>query len=123
MGVRVRLTRMADVVGYEEAKEDIGAIPDRLLYRGIDVLDLVNGKKGNHFGYEEVYFLLSFGYPPRKGEPGGFCSMVRRCYKVPDEFVETSLLCLPRENLVNKFMNVVLTLYNYDDDPDNTNVY
>ena len=65
-GVRVGLTRVADVVGYEETEEGIKAIPGRLLYRGIDVLDLVNGKKGSHFGYEDVCFLLLFGYLPKK---------------------------------------------------------
>ena len=103
-GVRVGLTRVADVVGYEETEEGIKAIPGRLLYRGIDVLDLVNGKKGSHFGYEEVCFLLLFGY-------------------LPDEFVEMNLLRLPGKNLMNKLMDAVLTLYNYDDDPDNTDVY
>ena len=44
-GVRVGLTRVADVVGYEETEEGIKAIPGRLLYRGIDVLDLVNGMR------------------------------------------------------------------------------
>lgn len=44
-GVRVGLTRVADVVGYEETKDGIQAIPGRLLYRGIDVLDLVKGKR------------------------------------------------------------------------------
>ena len=122
-GVRVGLTRVADVVGYEETEEGIKAIPGRLLYRGIDVLDLVNGKKGSHFGYEEVCFLLLFGYLPKKAELEKFCNVVRRCYTIPDEFVEMNLLRLPGKNLMNKLMDAVLTLYNYDDDPDNTDVY
>ena len=49
-GVRIGLTRVADVVGYEETDGGIKAIPGRLLYRGVDVLDLVKGKKESHFG-------------------------------------------------------------------------
>ena len=49
-GVRIGLTRVADVVGYEETDGGIKAIPGRLLYRGVDVLDLVKGKKESHSG-------------------------------------------------------------------------
>lgn len=37
--------------------------------------------------------------------------------------MEMNLLRLPGKNLMNKLMDAVLTLYNYDDDPDNTDVY
>lgn len=122
-GVRVGLTRVADVVGYEETEEGIKAIPGKLFYRGIDVNDLVMGKRGSHFGYEEVCFLLLFGYLPKKKELESFCSIIRDCYEIPDEFVEMNLLRMPGRNLMNKLQDAVLTLYNYDEDPDNTEVY
>ena len=122
-GVRIGLTRVADVVGYEETDGGIKAIPGRLLYRGVDVLDLVKGKKESHFGYEETCFLLLFGYLPKKAELEKFCNVVRHCYTIPDEFVEMNLLRLPGKNLMNKLQDAVLTLYNYDDDPDNIDVY
>ena len=122
-GVRIGLTRVADVVGYEETDGGIKAIPGRLLYRGVDVLDLVKGKKESHFGYEETCFLLLFGYLPKKAELEKFCNVVRHCYTIPDEVVEMNLLRLPGKNLMNKLQDAVLTLYNYDDDPDNIDVY
>ena len=121
--MRIGLTRVADVVGYEETDGGIKAIPGRLLYRGVDVLDLVKGKKESHFGYEETCFLLLFGYLPKKAELEKFCNVVRHCYTIPDEFVEMNLLRLPGKNLMNKLQDAVLTLYNYDDDPDNIDVY
>ena len=121
--MRIGLTRVADVVGYEEADGAIKAVPGRLLYRGVDVLDLVKGKKESHFGYEETCFLLLFGYLPKKAELEKFCNVVRQCYTIPDEFVEMNLLRLPGKNLMNKLQDAVLTLYNYDDDPDNIDVY
>ena len=102
-GVRIGLTRVADVVGYEETDGGIKAIPGRLLYRGVDVLDLVKGKKESHFGYEETCFLLLFGYLPKKAELEKFCNVVRHCYTIPDEFVEMNLLRLPGKNLMNSF--------------------
>ena len=122
-GVRVGLTRVSDVVGYEETEEGIKAAPGKLYYRGIDVADLVNGKRGSHFGYEEVCFLLLFGYLPKKQELENFCNVIRGFYKIPDEFVEMNLLRMPGTNLMNKLQDAVLTLYNYDPDPDNIGVY
>ena len=43
--------------------------------------------------------------------------------QIPDEFVEMNLLRMPGKNLMNKLQNAVLTLYNYDEDPDNIDVY
>ena len=123
-GVRVGLTRVADVVGYSEGADgQIVAIPGELYYRGYNVVDLVKGKLNSHFGYEEVCFLLLFGYLPKRKELDQFCAILRDCYEIPDEFVEMNLLRMPGKNLMNKLQDAVLTLYNYDDDPDNTDVY
>ena len=87
-GVRVGLTRVADVVGYDETPEGgIQAIPGKLYYRGYDVEDLVKGKGDSHFGYEEVCFLLLFGYLPKKAELEHFRNILTDCYEIPDEFV------------------------------------
>lgn len=115
---------MADVVGYEETPEGgIKAIPGKLYYRGYDVEDLVKGKQDSHFGYEEICFLLLFGYLPKKAELEHFRNILTDCYEIPDEFVEMNLLRMPGKNLMNKLQDAVLTLYNYDDDPDNIDVY
>ena len=65
-GVLVGLTKIGDVVGYERLPEGgLKAIPGRLLYRGIDVNDLVKGIHAEkRFGYEEAAFLLLSGYLP-----------------------------------------------------------
>ena len=34
-----------------------------------------------------------------------------------------NLLRMPGKNLMNKLQHAILTLYNYDEDPDNTDVY
>ena len=44
-------------------------------------------------------------------------------FEIPDEFVEMNLLRMPGKNLMIKLQNAVLTLYNYDEDPDNIDVY
>ena len=65
-GVKVGLTHIADVRGYDidENKKKI-AIPGKLYYRGIDVEDLVNAAiREKRFGYEETSYLLLFGELP-----------------------------------------------------------
>ncbi|MCD8082748.1 MAG: citrate synthase [Clostridiales bacterium] len=124
-GVRVGLTRVSDVVGYDKDEEtgEVRAIPGKLYYRGYDVEELVKGKYNSHFGYEEVCFLLLFGYLPKRSDLDIFCDLMRDFYQVPDEFVEMNLLRMPGKNLMNKLQDSVLTLYNYDDDPDNIDVF
>ena len=122
-GVRVGLTRIADVVGYEETEEGIKAIPGKLYYRGVDVEELVKGRKGRRYGYEEVCFLLLFGYLPKKDELERFCRALSGFYEIPDEFVEGSILRMSGKNLMNKLQSAVLSLYNFDEEPDNTEDY
>ena len=122
-GVRVGLTRIADVVGYEETEEGIKAIPGKLYYRGVDVEELVKGRKVRRYGYEEVCFLLLFGYLPKKDELERFCRALSGFYEIPDEFVEGSILRMSGKNLMNKLQSAVLSLYNFDEEPDNTEVY
>ena len=65
-GVRVGLTHIADVRGYDidENRKKI-AVPGKLFYRGIDVEDLVNASiREKRFGYEETSYLLLFGDLP-----------------------------------------------------------
>lgn len=122
-GVRMGLTRVSDVVGYEiidGVKTDAGG---DLYYRGYSVYDLIKGKPGC-MGFEETCFLLLYGYLPTKTELNRFIDVLRSLYALPDEFLEMNLLRLPGKNLMNKLQHAALTLYNYDEDnPDDTDVF
>jgi citrate synthase len=77
-GVLVGLSKIGDVVGYEkEADGKLKAIPGKLIYRGIDVEDLVHGiQSENRLGFEETAFLLLSGYLPDKEELKTFGSIL-----------------------------------------------
>ncbi len=124
-GVRVGLTRVSDVVGYKKDEESgvVNAVPGKLYFRGYDVEDLVRGKFNSHFGYEEVCFLLLFGYLPKESDFETFCQILRDCYQMPDDFVEVNILRTPGKNLMNMLQEAVLALYNYDKHPDDVDVY
>ena len=72
---------------------------------------------------KKLAFLLLFGYLPKQKELENFCELLQENYELPDDFLEMNLLRMPGKNLMNKLQHAILTLYNYDEDPDNTDVY
>ncbi len=122
-GVRVGLTRISDVVGYAFENGEKVSAPGELYYRGYRLADLVLGKGSSHCGYEEVCFLLLFGYLPSRNELKQFREILARCYELPSEFLEMHLLRHPSSNLMNALQQSVLSLYDYDSDPDDTEPY
>ena len=123
-GVLVGLTRIADVVGYRrDADGHKVNCEGTLYYRGIDISDFIKKDTYNGYLYEEACFLLLFGYLPNKKELHEFCKTISDSYELPDDFLEMNLLRMPGRNLMNKLQHALLTLYNYDEDPDNTDVY
>ena len=121
-GVLVGLTNISDVVGYKkvdgEKVDDYGT----LYYRGINVKDIIENGKGRRFLYEEVCFLILFGYLPNREELEHFKKMISDRYTLPERYLELNILGYPEKNLMNKLQREVLMLYSYDDDPDNVGV-
>ena len=122
-GVRVGLTKVSDVVGYDIVDGVKTNVDGKLYYRGYSLNDLVNGSAKSVRGYEEVMFLLLFGFLPNKVELDNFSKVFRSMYALPNGFFESVLLRNPGKNLMNVLQNAVLTLYNYDDEPDNVDVF
>jgi citrate synthase len=122
-GVIVGLTRVSDVVGYEFEDGKKINIPGKLYYRGIEISDLVTGKGNGRYGYEETAFLLLFGYLPSDKELKEFTSVLQKYYPLPNEFFERNMLRSPSSNLMNSLQKSILALYDYDNDPDNTDPY
>ena len=122
-GVRVGLTRVSDVVGYDIIDGVKTNIDGYLYYRGYSLNDLVEGNIGNTNGFEETMFLLLFGFLPSRRELDDFSKIFRKLYKLPDGFLEMNLLRMPGQNLMNVLQSSVLSLYNFDEDPDNVEVF
>jgi len=123
-GVCVGLTRVSDVVGYERDKNGVKQnCEGRLYYRGYRLTDIVNANSDSVSGYEEVMFLLLFGFLPNKQELDNFIKYYRKLYSLPEEFLEMNMLRMPSQNLMNRMQHAILTLYSYDDDADDTDAY
>lgn len=122
-GVRVGLTRVADVVGYQFLDSQKIEVPGELYYRGISLNELVQGKGNSHYGYEETCFLLLFGFLPDEKELKQFVDVLKNNYRLPNDFLEMNFLRMPSKDLMNLLQCAVLSLYNYDDDPDTIDPY
>lgn len=121
-GVLVGLTKIADVVGYERIdgkKQDRDGI---LYYRGIDIMEMTAMHHDRVNGYEELCFLLLFGYLPKMQELQDFSMVLHENRELPKDFLESNLLREPAKNLMNKLQQSLLMLYAYDEDPDDASV-
>jgi len=118
-GVLVGLTRIGNVVGYEQDEAGVPhPIPGRLYYRGYDVDDLVHAFMAEkRFGFEEVAFLLLSGALPDAEELESFRRLLAEHMPLPHEAV-ISILSLRGTNIMNMLARSVLELYTYDSDPE-----
>ena len=117
-GVLIGLTQISDVVGYEKKDGKKVDCPGKLYYRGIDVKEIVNGNKGRRYLFEEVCFLILFGYLPDIEELEEFKKVLREHYELPTHFLQSNILGLPAKNVMNKLQQEVLMMYNYDESPE-----
>lgn len=119
-GVLVGITRIANVEGY--VLEDGKKIPTegRLLYRGIPLNDIVKGfQLDNRYGFEETVYLLLLGELPSKQSLENFEQMLERYKIFPKFYNEDMIYKSVSKNIMNMMQRTVLSLYNYDDDPEN----
>lgn len=119
-GVLVGLTRICDVEGYKRhadgTKQDI---PGELYYRGIPLEDVYD-KVACHdvSGFEEISFLLLFGYLPGEEDLTVFKQELRTQYELPAAFLLNNILKATSLNTMNKIQSALLMLYAEDDNPD-----
>ncbi len=122
-GVMAGLTKICNVYGYIVMDGERVPKDGQLIYRGIDVMDIIKGcEEENRFGFEEVIWLLLFGTLPTKAQLKSLCDMLAVCRNLPEEFIEDMIMKAPSPNIMNKLARSVLALYSYDADPENASV-
>ncbi len=115
-GVLAGLTSICDVVGYELVNGKRKPCDGKLIYRGIDLRDIVNaGKNENRFMFEEVVWLLLFGSLPTQEQMTVFLELISELRDLPEGFAEDMIMKAPSRNIMNKMARSVLALYSYDD--------
>ncbi|MEA5012131.1 MAG: citrate/2-methylcitrate synthase [Angelakisella sp.] len=122
-GVMAGITRIGNVLGYYMQDGVRQPMEGRLIYRGIDVYDLIEGFTAeNRFGFEETAYLLLFGALPTREQFDSFNSILSSCRALPPGFTEDMILKAPSRNVMNKLARAILALYSYDQDPENSSL-
>jgi citrate synthase len=122
-GVMAGLTLICNVHGYLINEGEKMPIPGELIYRGINIKDIVEGcQKENRFGFEEVIWLLLFGKLPSLEQLTGFSHILAGCRELPENFTEDMIIKAPSKDIMNKLARSVLALYSYDTNPDDNSL-
>ena len=122
-GVLVGITRVGSVIGYRKENDIKIPVEGRLYYRGYDIFDLVKGfQKEKRLGFEETVYLLLFGKCPNAKELMEFNQVLEVQRDLPRHYQEDVIIKIPAPNIMNKLQRTILTLYSYDENPDDTSV-
>lgn len=122
-GVLTGLTEISEIVSKKIVNGEEVPCKGKLYYRGYDIEDLVSGfMRDNRFGFEETVYLLLFGSLPSAAELKAFDETLSSYRSLPDSFVRDIIMKAPSANSMNSLARSVLTLYSYDNNPDDTSI-
>lgn len=122
-GVLVGLTEIGDVRAYIIDEEEKVPVEGKLVYRGIEINDFVNGYSSEkRYGFEECCYLLLFGELPDKSQLEEFTAILGENRSLPAGFNEDMILKAPSTDIMNKLARSVLVSYSYDHNPEDTSL-
>ena len=121
-GVLSGLTRVAEIQSYEvkEGRDGETIVPADgvLYYRGIDVRKIVQGSaERGRYAFEEAAYLLLFGELPDRAQLEDFRGQLASYRTLPTNFFRDVIMKAPTRDLMNTMQRAVLTLFCYDDKP------
>ena len=123
-GVLTGLTEISDVIGFDIDERTGEKVPTdgRLYFQGYNVADLIKGMEGRRFGFEEIPYLLLFGSLPTEPQLNDFNEILSIYRELPDTFVRDVVMKATSKNMMNTLQRCVLTLYSYDEKPDDISI-
>lgn len=122
-GVLTGLTEISEVNGKREINGETVEIEGEIFYRGIPVEKLVDGAiRGNYPCFEETSYLLLFGKLPNKEEFEEFKKLLAHYRSLPTSFVRDVIMKAPSFDMMNTLSRSVLTLYSYDENPNDISI-
>ena len=121
-GVLTGLTEISDVVGHKNQEGKKIPCEGELYYQGYNVMDLVESFEERRFAFEEITYLLLFGNLPTQEQLTSFLDILTSLQELSGQFVRDVIMKAPSENIMNALQKSVLTLYSYDEMPDDISV-
>ena len=122
-GVLTGLTDISTIIQNKEVDGKLVPCDGELYYRGYNVNDIIDGiTTDDRFGFEEVVYLLLFGAMPNPQQLSEFKDLLVKYRTLPQNFVRDVILKAPSEDMMNSIARSVLTLFCYDDNPNDTSI-
>lgn len=122
-GVLAGLTEISDVVSYDVNGGKKIPCNGRLYYRNYNVEDLVNGLKGRRYAFEEITYLLLFGQLPDEKQLQRFEKLISGYQTLSNNFTRDVIMKAPSSNIMNALQKSILTLYSYDENPEDISAF
>ncbi|MBN1416828.1 MAG: citrate/2-methylcitrate synthase [Bacteroidales bacterium] len=122
-GVLAGLTQIAEVRGTEVKNDEVHPIEGQLIYRGIDINKIIDGfTSEGRFGFEETIYLILFGNLPDEAQLNLFKKILVEFRNLPVGFIRDTIMKSPSNDVMNTLARSVLSLYSFDDNPDDTSL-
>lgn len=121
-GVLTGLTEISDVNGYRTINGQKVPADGKLFYQGYDVQELVKGFQGRRYAFEETTYLLLFGELPNERQLKEFIELITSFQGLSNKFMRDVVMKAAGPNVMNGLQKDVLTLYSYDENPDDLSV-
>lgn len=121
-GVLTGLTEISDVVGSKISDGKKVPAEGKLFYQGYDVKDIISSYENQRYAFEETAYLLLFGALPTENEMQAFIRILADLRELSSYFVRDVVMKAPNGNIMNALQKGVLTLYSYDENPEDISV-
>lgn len=121
-GVLTGLTEIADVVATKIVDGEKVPCEGTLYYQGYNVQELIKSYENRRFAFEEITYLLLFGELPNQQQFTSFLDILTSLEELSGNFIRDVIMKAPSANIMNTLQRCVLTLYSYDDKPDDISI-
>ena len=122
-GVLTGLTGISEIRSSKVVDGKSVPAEGQLFYRGYNIEDLVRSMPADHsFGFEMTAYLLLFGELPTKEQLKLFIDQLSFYRTLPTGFVRDIIMKAPSTDMMNTLARSVLTMYSYDETPDDVSI-
>lgn len=117
-GVLTGLTEVSDVCATDSVAGMTVPADGKLYYQGYNVSELIERYGNNKYCFEITIYLLLFGKIPSVDELELFLDVMWQMQNLENRFIRDVVMKASNSNIMNAMQRCVLTLYTYDEKPD-----